>query len=332
MKGTMVKLKDKRVFIVWAPYSPRSKALAEELGMDLRLIHYLKFQRPFYAPFKYALQALHTVLLLLKERPRIVFVQDPPIFASLAVYIYTVLVFGQAQFVVDAHTGAFLHPYWKPFRWLQKWLYRRALVVITTNRTLTERVLSWRAEGVALAGPPLELPPGKAASLGDEFNVVLINSFSVDEPLDDALEGAARLPDVHLYVTGDVRKATSSLLEKKPPNVTFTGFLPDQQYLELLRGTDAIMSLTSEDHTLQLGGLEAVAVGKPLITSDVSFLREHFNQGTVHVSNDPNGVSQGIAQVQRDFGRLSQEMVALRHAHQQEWLSTSQHLRNLIGV
>jgi glycosyltransferase involved in cell wall biosynthesis len=168
--------------------------------------------------------------------------------------------------------------------------------------------------------------------LSKGFNVVLINSFSDDEPLSAALEGAAGLPDVHLYVTGDVRKAASSTLDKKPPNVTFTGFLPDEDYLSLLRGTDAIMALTTEDYTLQLGGMEAVAVGKPLITSDLSFLREYFDRGTVHVSNDREGIRQGIARVQRDFERLSQEMIALRHAHRQEWLAKSQQLRRLVAA
>ena len=323
---------DKKVFIAWAPYSRRGQSLAAELDMQPYLIHHLKFQRPVYAPFKYVLQVLHTLVLLLKERPRIVVVQDPPIFASLTVCIYTVLVFGQARFIVDAHTGALLHPWWKPFQGLLKFIYRRALTVITTNRTLTELVRSWGADSMALAGPPITIPPGEAMVLGEAFNLALINTFSPDEPLAVVLEAVADRPDLHLYVTGDVGKAPSSLVKSAPANVTFTGFLSDDDYLRLLRGADAIMALTNRDFTLQLGGMEAVAVGKPIITSDLSFLREYFDQGTVHVPNTADGVRQGIIRMQKNIARLSTEILRLRRAHQEEWNIKSQQLRELMAA
>ena len=323
---------DKKVFISWAPYSRRSQSLAAELDMTPYLIHHLKFQRPVYAPIKYILQALHTLVLLFKERPRIVFVQDPPIFASVIVYIYTVLTFGQARFIVDAHSGALFHPWWKPFRWLQKFIYRRALTIITTNRTLTELVRSWGADSMALSGPPINIPPGEAMPLGEAFNLVLVNTFSPDEPLSVVLKAVADRPDVHLYVTGDVGKAPSSLLETTPANVTFTGFLSDDDYLKLLRGADAIIALTDQDFTLQLGGIEAVAVGKPTIMSDLSFLREYFNRGTVHVPNTPDGVRQGIIQMQKDLARLSKEILDLRRVHHEEWIAKSQQLHQLVAA
>jgi glycosyltransferase involved in cell wall biosynthesis len=256
----------------------------------------------------------------------------------LSVYLYTLLArlfFGprhKTGYVIDAHTGAFLHPWWKPFRPLQKIVYRRALAVIATNRTLAGQVQSWRANGIALAGPPIEIPPGEAMALSDQFNLVLINSFSDDEPLAEVLEAVADIPSVHLYVTGNVRKAPSGMLENKPDNVTFTGFLPDNDYLELLRGADAVMALTYEDYTLQLGGMEAVAAGKPLITSDLSFLREYFFLGTVHVPNHADGVRTGIRQMQRDRERLEKEVTDLQRLHRQEWLSKSQQLLELIAI
>jgi glycosyltransferase involved in cell wall biosynthesis len=275
---------------------------------------------------------------LIAERPRIVFVQDPPIFASFSVYLYSLLarvLFGRAYktgFVIDAHTGAFLHPWWKPFRWLQKLVYRRALAVIATNRTLAEVVQSWQANGIALAGPPIEIPPGDAVDLGEGFNLVLINSFSEDEPLAEVIEAVADQPDVHLYVTGNVRKAPAGMVEAKPDNVTFTGFLPDKDYLELLRGADAVMALTYEDYTLQLGGMEAVAAGKPLITSDLSFLREYFSLGTVHVPNHASGVRTGIRQMQQNCASLQKEVADLQRLHKEDWLTKSQQLRELVAV
>jgi glycosyltransferase involved in cell wall biosynthesis len=122
------------------------------------------------------------------------------------------------------------------------------------------------------------------------------------------------------------------MVENKPDNVTFTGFLPDDDYLKLLRGADAVMALTYEDYTLQLGGMEAVAAGKPLITSDLSFLREYFSQGTVHVPNDAKGVREGIHDMYRNRERLQKEVADLQRQHKEEWLAASQQLLELIAI
>jgi glycosyltransferase involved in cell wall biosynthesis len=323
---------NKTLFVSWAPYSRRSQSLCAELNIKWHSVHFLKFQRPAFAPAKYILQAVSTLALLLREHPRLVFVQDPPIFASLVVYIYTVLLLRRVNFIVDAHTGALLHPWWKPFRGLQKYLYRRALTVITTNQTLTDRVKSWGANSMVLVDPPAKLTAGEAMELGKSFNIMLVNTFSIDEPLPAALEGVADLPNVHLFVTGDLNKADPNLLKLAPPNVTFTGFLSDQDYLKLMKGVQAVMVLTDEDFTLQSGAIEATALGKPILISDLSFLRDCFNHGTIHVSNTPAGIRQGIIQLQSDIDRLANEILELRCAHQEKWHQESQQLRQLVAT
>jgi len=324
-------LTNKKAFIVWAPYSQRSRSLAKEFDMVLHLIHYLKFQRPFYAPFKYVLQTIHTLALLLKERPYIVLVQDPPVFASLIVFLYSLLTANKAKFIIDAHTGALLHPWWKPFRRLQKFLYRRALTVITTNQAIMERVKSLGADSMVLPGPPIIIPEGEPMSLSDKFNLVLVNTFSPDEPLSVVLEAVLGRSDVHLYVTGDIKKAPSHIKKTKPANVTFTGFLSENDYFELLRGTDAVLVITDTDFTLQLGAMEAIGVGKPIITSDLSFLRSHLCKGTIHVPNTPEGLSTGISKMQQDHAFFSRGICELRHIHKKKWKSDSQKLIELMA-
>lgn len=322
---------DKKIFIAWAPYSRRSRSIADELDMSLYLIHYFKFQRPVYAPFKYLLQAMYTLVLLLKNRPCIVFVQDPPLFAALCVFIYTVLTARQAKYIVDAHTGALLHPWWKPLRWLQKFLYRHALTVITTNQAISEHVRSLGADSMVLVGPPVAVPDGESMALSDKFNLALVNTFSPDEPLPVVLEAVRNRPDVHLYVTGDVNKASSSLLKSAPANVTFTGFLSDDDYFKLLRGAEAIIVVTDTDYTLQLGAMEAIAVGKPIITSDLSFLRRHLCQGTIHVPNTPEGLNAGISKMLQNYSLFTQEILELRRQHNEEWKISSQKLCELLA-
>jgi len=293
--------------------------LCAELNINWHSIHYLKFQHPVYAPIKYVLQAVHTLALLIRERPCLVFVQDPPIFASLFVYIYSMLTFSHARFIVDAHTGALAHPWWKPFRGLQKYIYRRALTVITTNQARTDLVRNWGANSIVLADPPARLPSGEAAQLGQSFNILLVNTFSRDEPLPAALEAVENMSGVHLYVTGDVNKADPALIKMAPENVTFTGFLPDDDYLKLMRGVQAVMILTDQDFTMQSGAIEATSLGKPMIMSDLSFLREYFNKGVVYVDNSSQAIQQGILKMQKARDGLEEEILLLQREHRLKW-------------
>jgi hypothetical protein len=87
----------------------------------------------------------------------------------------------------------------------------------------------------------------------------------------------------------------------------------------LLRAVNAIMVLTTRDHTLQLGGCEAVSVGQPLITSAWPFLQDFFSKGTIHVANTADGIRDGILLMQKEHRRLKEEIARFRDARRQEW-------------
>jgi glycosyltransferase involved in cell wall biosynthesis len=142
-----------------------------------------------------------------------------------------------------------------------------------------------------------------------------------------------RLPDVHLYVTGDTSKPAAARFIADPPrNVTFTGFLdPNGQYLGLLRAVDAVMVLTTRNHTLQLGGCEAVAVGKPLMTSDWPYLRELFQKGAVYVGESAAGIREGIVALREQRERLTEEVLHLRRKGRHAWDERLGQLERAVG-
>ena len=107
------------------------------------------------------------------------------------------------------------------------------------------------------------------------------------------LEAARKVPDVQFYITGSLEDVDPKVLNKKSGNVEFTGFLSDSQYVGLLRVSDAIISLTTLDHTMQRAAYEAVYLEKPVITSNFEILRRAFHLGTVHVDNNVEDISFG---------------------------------------
>ncbi len=317
------------MFIAWAPYSRRSEMLARELGATLRCIHYLKFQTPLYAAPKYVLQAIKTWQVLFAERPEVVLVQNPPFVCGWVVSLYCRIT--GARFVLDHHTDAFSSR-WKWGLPVQKRLARQAAVNIVTNEHWAAVIESWQARALILGGLLAELPAGESYPLAAGFNIAFVQTFSADEPLAAVLEAVSRIPDVHLHVTGDTRRMPRQFFERLPPQVTFTGFLPDLQYIGLLRAVDAIMVLTTRDETLLLGACEGLSVGKPLVVSDWPFLRQSVSRGAVYVDNSPEGIYRGIREMQQRQPELLQEALALRQENQQELQARLAQLRDVLSA
>lgn len=304
-------------FIAWAPYSRRSETFAQAFGAKLHLIHYLKFQSPLQAPFKYVLQTIRTWQLLFKERPEVVFVQNPPFVSSLAVYLYCWLT--HARFVIDYHSASFAR-IWDWALPIQRFLARRAKVNMVTNQHWADIVYSWGARPMVMKDPFVQLPKGDECKLDPNFfNVIVINTFAPDEPLEEVLQAAAQLPGVKFYISGNTKRKPASFFTDLPSNVTFTGFLPDDQYLGLFSAVDAALALTTRNYTLQRGGCEAVAMGKPLITSNWPFLQEFFAKGTVYVANTVDSIREGILTMQQEHRRLENEIVEFRHESRRDW-------------
>ena len=321
-------MKDSWLVVAWAPVSRRSQMFARELDGKLYCIHYLRFQSLPYAPLKYILQTVRTWQVLFKERPRAVHVQNPPFVCGLVVYLYC-LVAG-ARFVFDHHSAVFANV-WNWALPVQRFLARRATTNIVTNQYWAQVVRSWGASALVMVDPFLDLPQGETFEVSPGFNLAFVSTFAPDEPLGAVLKAAMELPQVHFYITGDSNRMPKSFLESLPANVACTGFSPDDRYIGLLRAVDAIMVLTTRDHTLQLGGCEAISVAKPLITSDWPYLRETFAGGTVHVPNTPDGIRDGILAMQEKHRDLEKEIVAFRQGKRQEWSSQLVQLEELVA-
>lgn len=304
------------VFIAWYPQSRRSEMFSRTLGGNLYCIYYFGQGKRWLAPVKYFLQGLRTFQVLLSERPTAIHVQNPPFISSLVVYFFCLL-FG-AGYVIDHHSASFSST-WEWALPIQKILARKAMTNIVTNEFWADQVCSWDAETIIMGDAYLDLPPGTDFPVSERFNIAFISTFSPDEPIDQVFKAAENSPAVQVYVTGDARNYRGDILEEKPANVSLTGFLPDNQYVGLLRSVDAVLVLTTRNHTLQLGGCEAVSVGQPLITSDWPFLREFFQEGTIYVENDSESIRAGFETIQNRQQILQEEMKSLRERGRKEW-------------
>ncbi|HEX5586236.1 MAG TPA: glycosyltransferase family 4 protein [Acidimicrobiia bacterium] len=299
---------------------------ARDLDAELHCIHNLRFQSKAHAPAKYVLQAARTIVVLFRARPRAVHVQNPPCVCGFVVALYCW--FAGARYVLDHHSAAFL-PVWRWFGPLQRRVARGAATNIVTSTHWADVVAGWGAPTLLMRDAFRELPPGAPVALDRGPHVLFVGSFAFDEPLDAVLVAAADMPDVSFLVTGDTERAPAGLIEAAPANVRFTGFLPYEEYLGLLRAVDVVVALTTRDHTLQGAGCEAISVGTPLVTSTWPYLREVF-EGMVFVGSSAPEIRRGIEDALVRHDALAAEARDLRTRRRAQWNAQLERLERVM--
>jgi glycosyltransferase involved in cell wall biosynthesis len=324
-------LPDRPVLVVWSPREKgtRSAWMAREFGIEeLHFITPTRRRGLRAALAKYPRQALATLLLLARIRPRVVLVQTPPSFATWIVALYSLI--RGAAFVIDAHSDAFERGIWTRPGWLNRWVARRAVTTITTNEHWARRLRQWGASAIVVPNIPAPLEVGDPPPMTDQFNVAVVNTWGFDEPVAEVLGAAAEVPQATFYITG-ARERAAAYADRSPSNVQFTGFLKEPTYNALLAKAHAVICLTTRDHTMQNGACEAMVLGTPIVTSNWPILREYFDEGTVHVDNTAHGIAQGIRALMAEHDRYRAEVLLLRDRRQQEWRETRVRLIELVA-
>jgi glycosyltransferase involved in cell wall biosynthesis len=149
------------------------------------------------------------------------------------------------------------------------------------------------------------------ARLRGGFNMVFPGGAKKSKGGDILLAALARIlnriPEPHLYVALDVpaihdlRRMTRELgLEA---NVTFSGFLPMNEYWKMLAGADLFV-LPARIEAFSIAALEAMALGKPIVASKTGGIPEVVKDGRngILVAPDPTEVADAILRIYGDIG------------------------------
>ena len=279
--------------------------------------------------FKYAAQWRATARILREERPDVVFVMTPPVFAALPAFWYAWR--HRTRVVLDAHTCAFVLTRWRPFLWLQRMLCRRAVTTLVTNEHIAGLVREAGGDATLVPDVPVVFPEHGHFARPAAFTVAVVCSFSGDEPLDAIFAAAADLPDVRFLVTGDSASLPAATTGSLTANVTLTGFLSTPDYGHLISHADVVMDLTTLDHTMLRGAFEAIYQGVPVIVSDWPVLRDAFPEGAVHVDNSREAIARAVREVQAAPEEFKQGAGRLRRLKVERWQWTRSRILARIG-
>jgi glycosyltransferase involved in cell wall biosynthesis len=266
-----------------------------------------------------------------QRRPSILFIQCPSVVLGLWAAILK-QVFGFVL-VADLHNEA-VQPYevTSPiYEALYRLIHRAADVCLVSNASLQRTVEGAGARAFVLPDKVPDLAPTAAPRAArSRRQAVFVCSYAKDEPYREVMEAARVLgSEVTIHITGDHRRVQH--LPAESP-VHLTGFLPEADYVALLSTADVIIDLTFIDDCLVCGAYEAVALGKPLVTSDTAALRDYFRMGTVYTKHDPQSLAAAITYALAHRERLAAEMDTLRRELARDWKQRSDALQRSLQL
>ena len=328
------------MFIGWHDRGGRAEMVANALGFAYHPIKISGKDKLWRAPDRYARAAWRTLRLIHAHRPDVVMVTNPPIFCPLVAYAAQQVGWCRAV-VIDSHTGAFLDPRWSRFVPIHRWLSRRVGLTVVHNTHQADLVDRWGVPWAESGFVPITTP----ASMGDAQSavghgalrepsppyVLAVCSGGYDEPLAEIARAAELLPDVEIRLSGRPERMTDRLVAPLPPNLRVLGFLDTADYLEHVVNATVVLALTTRDATLVSGGFEAMAFGRPLVTSKTDALRAFFSAGTVFSDHAPHELAEAITAALSSADELAAEMVELGLSRHDQWADVEHSIRELVA-
>lgn len=299
------------IWITWERHR-RTRELCQALSIELcellstrgRLVRYVAL-------------LWRTADCLVRRRPRLVVVQCPSVMLGFFTALLKPLL--GFTFVADLHNEA-VRPFSissRIYDAMLAFIHRRADLCIVTNANLSPTVERAGGRVFVLPDKLPDLHPRPHVASASTQTVVFVCTYAADEPFREVID-AARLLDasVSVFVTGNYKKVERL---HPPENVYLTGFVSERDYVALLQMADVIVDLTSIDDCLVCGAYEAVALGKPLVTSDTKALRTYFHRGAAYTKHDSRSIAAAIAYALNHTEQLASESRALRIELARDW-------------
>jgi len=295
-----------RIFIVWGREVELSRYLAKGLNAELKQV-YVKKWRGVKLPalIRYLVQGVKTLVILGQLKPRVVIVQNPPIFAALISYFYCTL--AGAKLAIDSHTAAFLDRKWILFHWLSRLVARRAILNTCHNYKNLATLEKWGVKPamvVQFYNPIYEEEQIKQ-SLADKrveelltdskLPIMMVNRFAGDDNWQSVLETATIFPEANFFITGGAsERLMKKIRQKAPANVCLTGYLPHLEFLKLMNRCRVVLAFTLRPDTVLWSIREIMALKKPFVTTDSEVLRRYFGEVAVFSGPKQEDIKENI--------------------------------------
>lgn len=207
--------------------------------------------------------------------------------------------------------------YHKAF-WPQRLLLNRADTVATISRTTEALIAKYRLTRRPvriIANAPQPAQVHRSPTDGADKSIIYMGSFMPYKNVETMVAGMSGLPGYTLHLLSRIAPQRRAELESFIPpgaSVVFHNGVTDEEYDGLLRRATALVSLSrAEGYGLPL--VEAMAVGTPVVASDIPIFREVGGDAALYV--DPGSAEQfanAVAQLrdERHWQEMSRRSLA----------------------
>jgi glycosyltransferase involved in cell wall biosynthesis len=209
-----------------------------------------------------------------------------------------------------------------PFRWIERFLLRRAAAVHTCNeaagRILRRKGFTGAISNLGLGVDVDRFRPGSPRERDAELHVGYVGRLEPHKGVSVLIDAVGRLPSVRLTIVGDgpERGALERAIRQLHlgDRVQILGFAPNDELPQVYRGFDvlAVPSLETTTWIEQFGrvALEAMATGVPVVASDSGSLPEVVGDaGSLVPPGDPEALAAAIGDLATsdldELGRLA---------------------------
>ena len=318
----------KTIWITWERQR-RTFELSNALGIELYIISSER-----RALIRYLVSSMRTLFIILREKPKTLIIQNPSIVLAVLACIlkplfsYRLIVDRHSNFLLGKTQYTFMD---KVFLLLSDYSIKKADLTIVTNKNLRKHIEAKGGRGLVLTD---RLPTPRVAFKHNSKRsniVTFICTYASDEPYKEVIMAASLLDkNIEIYITGNSKKADPEVFEGLSENVVVTGFISDEEYDELLQKSDIIMDFTKLENCMVCGAYEAVAMGKPLITSNTHVLRDYFTHGVLHIDHSPESICKAINQVYDNYNEYLDGIQHLKDNIEKNWSAMFNELKDYI--
>ena len=321
------------LFLAWAPTAGRARDLARALDGEASTVYPASLSSRRLTPVRYAASMVLTAAELVRRRPRAVVVQNPPVYPSLLAIAFVRATGG--RFVLDSHPASFGV---KGNRQAQRtlavtrWLASHADATLVTTQSWADVVEEWGGRAVVLHEAPPHWTVSDPRPLdGGRPQVLFSCVFAQDEPVDDVVEAARRVPEVDIAITGDPRRASEGQLDSLPPNVRLTGWLDQEAYAAEVDRCDILLALTDEPTSVMRAAYEAGYARRVLVLSGTPVMTALFPEA-VPTGNDAESLAVSLRDAVARHDELRSSLDQVRERQRRRWSEQEDALRDVLGL
>lgn len=321
-------LKDgKFIWVTWE-YQRRSIELAKAFDAELFVIERKGI-------FRYLKCLCRTFSVVKKTKPDVFFVQNPSMILAVFSVLFIKPLFS-IPVIIDRHSNFLLTPkkrFWYKeclFNFLSYITIRYADLTILTNSDLAHVVRVLGGKPIVLPDKLPHLSQTKKKNYDEKNKLLVISSFAEDEPIEEILQACGKddMSSFAVFMSGNSTKLINSLQEI-PPNLVLTGYLSEDDFVDLLFQVDVVMVLTKTEYTLLCGCYEAISAEKPLITSNSAVLRQLFT-GAMFVENTPDSIADGVRRIFDELSEHKFYSLAMKKELTQKWNEQFEDVKKIV--